>query len=158
MRLVTNAALARLRIDFDDQIEIVMLRSPIAKLQHLRKLIGCVDMQNGKRHLSKKRFAREPDENIGIFAHRPRHGDIFKSVIRLSKNKNALVLELIEMSAGGLRHDYRRCSIHWSACSCNASGSSSPLSARRTDSSCGELDAKNVGEAVDPPQLSILRA
>jgi hypothetical protein len=93
-------------------------------------------MQNGKRHLSKKRFAREPDENIGIFAHRPGHGDVFEGVIRLSENKNALVLELIEMRAGGLRHDYGSRSIQSSASSCNGGGSSGPL-----------LDAKNVGEA-----------
>src|SRR5206468_8983971 len=56
MRLVTNSALARFRIDFDDQIEVVMLRRPIAKLQHLRKFVGRVDVLNGKRELSVKRF------------------------------------------------------------------------------------------------------
>ena len=108
MRLVTNSALARFRIGFDDQVEVVMLCRPIAKFQHLGKFIGCVDVQNGKRNLSKKRFAREPDENIGILPHRPRHGDVFEGMISLSKNKNALVLELIEMRAGGLRHNRGR--------------------------------------------------
>src|SRR6266446_11013041 len=72
-----------------------MLRCPFPKLQHLGKLVGRVDVQNGKWNLSKKRFAREPDEDIGILPHRPRHGDVFERVIRLAKNENALVLILI---------------------------------------------------------------
>lgn len=113
MRLVTNPAFARLGIDFDDQIEVVMLGRPLAELQHLGKFVGRVDVQHGKRNLSKKGFAREPDENIGILPHRPRHGDVFESVISLSKNKDALVLELIEMSAFDRRHDLDKSrSIH----------------------------------------------
>src|SRR6266699_4357378 len=76
-----------------------MLRGPFPKLQHLGKLIGRVNVQNRKWNLSKKRFAGEPDENIGILPHRPRHGDVFEGVIRLAKNENALVLEVIKMSA-----------------------------------------------------------
>ena len=101
MRLVTDAALARLGVDFNDQIEIVMLRRPFAKLQHLGKFVGRVDVQKWERHFPKKRFAREPDENVRILPHRPRHGDVLERVIRLAKNKNALVLELVEMRAGG---------------------------------------------------------
>jgi hypothetical protein len=55
-------------------------------------------VQNRKWNLPKERFAGEPDENVGILPHRPRHGDVFEGVISLAKNENALVLELIEMS------------------------------------------------------------
>jgi len=105
MRLVSDAALPRFGIDFDDQIKVMMLGRPFAELQHFGKLVGSVDMQNRKRYASGKGFAGEPNENIGIFSHRPRHGDIFESVIRLPKNKNALVLELIEMCAAQFSHE-----------------------------------------------------
>src|SRR5438105_15845750 len=104
MRFVPNPACASFGINFDDEIKLVMLRGPITKLQHLGKLVGRVDVQNGKWDLSKKRFASEPDENVGIFPHRPRHRDVLEGVIRLPKNENALVLELVEMSAVDLRH------------------------------------------------------
>src|SRR5467141_3304604 len=99
MRLVTDAARARLSVDLDDEIEFVLLCCPVTKLQHFGKLVGRVNVQNGKGNLSKKRFAREPDENIGILAHRPWHGDVLEGVICLAKNENALVLELVEMGA-----------------------------------------------------------
>jgi hypothetical protein len=62
--------------------------------------------------ISEKGFAREPDENIGIFPHRPRHGDVFEGVISLSKNKDALVLKLIEMGAFNRRHDLIRAVLY----------------------------------------------
>jgi len=105
MLLVANSALARFRIDFDEQIEVGMLRRSCAKLQHLRKCKGGVDVQNGKRNLSEKGFAGKPDENVGILSHRPWHGDIFERVIRLAKNENALVLQLVEMRAVQFGHD-----------------------------------------------------
>ena len=109
MRLITDTARARLGVDLDDEIEFVLLCCPFTKLQHFGKLIGGVDVQNGKRNLSKKRFAREPDENVGILAHRPRHGDVLEGVICLAKNENALVLEFVEM--GACRSCHRRRSI-----------------------------------------------
>src|SRR5438094_3838198 len=81
-----------------------MLYRPFEELQHFWKLVSRVDVQHRKRDAAEKRLARQPDENIGIFAHRPRHGDILEGVIRLAKNKNALVLELVEMSAAQFRH------------------------------------------------------
>ena len=105
VRLVTDAALARFGVDLHDQIEVVVLRCPIAKLQHLGKFVGGINVQNGKRDLSKKRFPREPDEDVGILPHRPRHGDVFKGMIRFAKNENALVLKVIEMSALDRGHD-----------------------------------------------------
>jgi hypothetical protein len=66
-----------------------------------------------ERDFAIKGFAREPDKNIGILPHRPRYGDILEGVISLSKNKNALVLELIEMGAFDRRHDLDKSrSIH----------------------------------------------
>ena len=113
MRLVTDPTLARFGIDFDDQIEVVMLRRPLAELQHLGKFVGRIDVQHGKRNLSEKGFACEPDKNIGVLPHRPRHRDILEGVISLSKNKDALVLKLIEMSAFDRRHDLDKSrSIH----------------------------------------------
>ena len=76
-----------------------MLRRPFTKLQHFGELISRIDMQDRERNFPEKGFAREPDKNVGILPHRPWHGDVFKRVICLAKNENALVLELVEMSA-----------------------------------------------------------
>src|SRR6266516_3549169 len=98
MRFIPHPAGARFGVNFNDEIEVVVLGGPLAKLQHLRKFIRRVDVQDRKGNLSKKGFAREPDKNVRILPHRPRHGDVFEGVVRLAKNENALVLELIEMS------------------------------------------------------------
>src|SRR5438046_2495105 len=98
VRFVPNPARTRVGVDFNDKIKVVMLCCPFTKLQHLGKLIGRVDVQDRKGDLPKKRFAGEPDKNVGILPHRPRHGDVFEGLIRLAKNENALVLELVEMS------------------------------------------------------------
>ena len=99
MRLVTDTARAGLLVDLNDEIEFVMRRRPFAKLEHLRKFISRIDVQNRKRNLSEKRFACEPDEDVRVLPHRPRHGDVLERVIGLAKNKDALVLQLIEMCA-----------------------------------------------------------
>ena len=101
MRFIADTARARFLIDLHDEVELVMLRRPFAKLEHLRKFVSRVDVQDRKRNFSEKRFQREPDEDVGILPHRPGHGDVLKRVIRLAKNEDALVLELIEMRAGG---------------------------------------------------------
>ena len=98
VRFVPNPARTRVGVDFNDKIKVVMLCCPFTKLQHLGKFVGRVDVQDRKGDLPKKRFAGEPDKNVGILPHRPRHGDVFEGMIRLAKNENALVLELVEMS------------------------------------------------------------
>src|SRR5205814_6293991 len=105
VRFVSNPAFAGFGINFDDKIEVVMLRRPFTKLQHFGELITRIDMQDRERNFPEKGFAGEPEENVGILPHRPWHGDVFKGVIRLSKNENALVLELVEMSAAQFGHD-----------------------------------------------------
>ena len=64
MRLVPDAACARFRIDFYNKIEVVMLPRPFAEFHHLRKLVSGVDVQNREGHTTKKRFSRQPDENV----------------------------------------------------------------------------------------------
>ena len=76
-----------------------MLLRPFPELEHLGKFVGGVDVENRERHPAEKRFSRQPDEHVRIFSHRPGHGDVLERVIRLAKNKNALVLEFVEMSA-----------------------------------------------------------
>src|ERR1700704_517979 len=76
-----------------------MPRRPVAEFEHLGKFVSRVDMQNLKRNFSEERFLREPDQDVGIFAHRPWHRDVLERAISLAKNENALVLELIEMRA-----------------------------------------------------------
>src|SRR2546423_10618450 len=98
MRLITDAALARLGVDLHDEFEVVVFCRRLEKFQHLGKLISGIDMQNRKRHATEKRFARQPNQNVRVFSHRPWHGNAFESVISLAKNKNALILELVEMS------------------------------------------------------------
>src|SRR6266487_1046026 len=107
MSLIPNAACTRFRVNFDDKIQIVMLSRPFAELQHFWKLVGRIDVQNWKRHAPEKRFACQPDENIGILSHRPWHGYVLEGVIRLAENENALVLEIIEMRATHLGHILR---------------------------------------------------
>src|SRR5437867_12767264 len=97
MRLVTDAACARFRIDFYNKIEVVMLPRPFAEFHHLRKLVSAVDVQNREGHATEKIFSRQPDENVCVLSYRPRHTDVFESVIRLAKNKVASVLEFVEM-------------------------------------------------------------
>ena len=76
-----------------------MLPRPFAKLQHLGKFVGGIDVQHRKGDFPEKRFQREPDEDVRILSHRPGHGDILEGVIGLSENENALVLEVIEMGS-----------------------------------------------------------
>src|SRR5947208_2281599 len=104
MRFVPNPACTSFGINFDDKIEVVVLRRPFTKLQHFGELISRIDMQDRERNFPEKGFAREPDKNVGILPHRPWHGDVFKGLIRLAKNENALVLELVEMRPVDLRH------------------------------------------------------
>src|SRR3982750_4260274 len=91
-----------------------MFRRPIAKLEHLGKLVGRVDVQYGKWHAAKERLVRQPDENVRILPHRPWHDDIFERVIRLAKNENALALERVEVGpCGGIVAQAHTCTtIH----------------------------------------------
>src|SRR5690349_16707085 len=107
MRLVTDAARPGFGVYPHDKIEIVMFRRPLAKLEHFREFVSRVDMQDGKRNTSEESLACKPDENVRVLPHRPRHGDVLERVIRLAKNKNALVLEFVEMCASYPRHGVR---------------------------------------------------
>src|SRR5215468_1763706 len=74
-----------------------MLLRPFAEFEHLRKFVFGVDVQDRERHAAEERFPREPDQHVRIFPHRPRHTDVLERMIRLAKNENALVLEIVEM-------------------------------------------------------------
>src|SRR6266436_3418879 len=76
-----------------------MLLRPLPELEQLGKFVGGVDVENRERHAAEKRFPRQPDQHVRILSHRPGHGDVLERVIRLAKNKNALVLEVVEMTA-----------------------------------------------------------
>src|SRR5207244_10666389 len=80
-------------------IQLMLRPRPLPELEHLREFVSRVDVQNRKRHPTEERFPCQPDQHVRIFSHRPRHGDVLERVIRLAKNKNALVLEFVEMSA-----------------------------------------------------------
>ena len=54
---LTDTASTRLFVDLDHEIQFVMCRSPFAELEHFRKLISSIDVQNRKRHPAEKRFA-----------------------------------------------------------------------------------------------------
>ena len=94
---ITNPARSRFVVCFHDEIQLVMLRRPIAKLEHFRKFVRRIDMQHRKRNAAKKCLHRQPNKDIGVLPHRPRHRDIFKRVKRLAKNEHALVLEMVEV-------------------------------------------------------------
>src|SRR3989440_4153197 len=78
-----------------------MFLRPLPKLEHLRKFVSGVDVQNRKRHPAEERFPRQPDQHVRIFPHRPGHAHVLECVIRLAKNKNALALKRVEMCAFG---------------------------------------------------------
>ena len=61
VRLITNSARAGFGVDFNNQIEVVMLLRPFAEVEHLREFVGRVDMQNRKRNAPQEGFARKPD-------------------------------------------------------------------------------------------------
>jgi hypothetical protein len=61
-------------------------------------------MQDRKGYAPEESLARKPDQNVGVLTHRPGHGDIFEGVIRLAENKDASILEIVEMSACYLGH------------------------------------------------------
>src|SRR5437879_13819847 len=64
VRFVSNPACTCFGVDFHNKIQVVMACRPFTELQHFWKLISRVDVQNRKWYASKKRFAREPDENV----------------------------------------------------------------------------------------------
>ena len=92
---------ARLLVDPHHQIEAVVVLRPRPEFEHLRKLVGRVDVDDGKGHMAAEGLLGEPDEDVGILAHRPRHGDILESVLRLAKEENRLVLETFQMCHRG---------------------------------------------------------
>src|SRR6266481_5104348 len=104
VRLITNPTGAGFSIGFDDEIEIMVLPCPFAEFQHLRKFVGRVDMQDRKGNAPEESLAREPDKNVGVLTHRPGHGYVFEGVIRLAENKDALILDVVKMSACCLGH------------------------------------------------------
>src|SRR4026207_1928926 len=101
MRLVTNPASTGFGIGLNDKFEVVMFRRPFTELQHLWKLVGRIDVQNGKRNAPQESLAGKPDQHVVVFTHGPGHADTLERVIRLAENKDALVLEIVEMSALG---------------------------------------------------------
>ena len=58
-------------------------------------------MHDGKWHVAEKRFARQPDHDIGIFAQGPQHGQLINAVERLAKDKDALAFQNVEMVDDG---------------------------------------------------------
>ena len=75
VRRITYAATDGVFIDAHDQIDTVDYLSFLAELIHLWKLISRIDVQQRERDFSAESFAGEPDEDVGVFAHGPRHAD-----------------------------------------------------------------------------------
>jgi hypothetical protein len=44
--------------------------------------------------MSEKSFAGEPQENGGVFPHRPEHGEIIEMLVRFPEDVDTLVFEL----------------------------------------------------------------
>jgi len=64
VRLITNPPRTGLGVDFNNQIEVVMFFCPFAELQHLRKFVGRIDVQDRKGNTPEKSLARKPDKNV----------------------------------------------------------------------------------------------
>jgi hypothetical protein len=96
MRFIADAAPeAGLLVDLDDQVEVVLLGRPLAKLQHFGKLVGGIDMQDGEGDSPGERLLGKPDQDVGVFAHRPGHAQVPEGVIRLAEDVDALALQLV---------------------------------------------------------------
>ena len=97
MRLITDSTSASVGIDFYDYANAVMSDRPFTERQHFRKLVCRVDVQKGEWDFAEERFERQPKEHVRILTHRPGHGDVLERVVGFAENKNALVLESVEM-------------------------------------------------------------
>jgi hypothetical protein len=103
VRLIPDAALARLLVDPDDQIDPIVVHGPGTKFEHFWKLIGRIDMHDRKRDMTAEGLFRQPEQDVGVFAHGPEHGRPLKCVKSLAQQVDALGFELVEM-----RHYKRR--------------------------------------------------
>ena len=64
VRLVANPARARFLIDFDDELEPILLGRPIAEGEHFRKLVCRVNVQQRKRDVSTECLLSQPDKHV----------------------------------------------------------------------------------------------
>src|ERR1019366_327238 len=67
----------------------------------LGKLVGRVDMDDRERDVPGKGPFREPEEDVGIFAHRPKQANFFEGVISLAKEVNTVRFQFVEVRHGG---------------------------------------------------------
>ena len=96
-RLVADPALARLEVRPDDQLEAVVLLRPDPEVQHLGELVGRVDVDDGEGHVAAERLLGQPEEDVGVLAHRPEHRRLLEAVEGLAHQVDALRFEFVQV-------------------------------------------------------------
>jgi hypothetical protein len=94
-RLVADPAAAGLEVRPDLQVEAVVLLGPAAELEHLRELVGRVDVDDGEGHVPAERLLREPEQDVRVLAHGPQHGGPLEAVEGLAQKVDALGFEFV---------------------------------------------------------------
>ncbi len=78
----------------DDQLQSPVFAEFVAILDHRRNLVCGVDMHERERHVTEKRFARQPQQHGRVLTDAPQHREVFKFVECLAHDVNALILQL----------------------------------------------------------------
>ncbi len=89
--------LERLAVLAHDQVEAPLERQPVAVLDHLRHLVGRVDVHERDRHVAEERLARQVQEHRAVLADGPQHADVAEPAVRLAQDVDALGLERVEL-------------------------------------------------------------
>ena len=95
---ISPASRTSVLVDFHDEVQPVIFHRPVAISDHLREFIRRINVQQRIRNVPAKRLSRQPNQNIGILAHAPRHADFFEMMKRLTNEENALRFKRIKMS------------------------------------------------------------
>jgi hypothetical protein len=83
----------------DNQRQVPFLGHPVAEFDHLRDLVAGVHMHHRKRHMAEEGLARQPQEDIGVLADGPQHGDLVDAVEGFAKDENALAFQSVQITA-----------------------------------------------------------
>ena len=67
---------------------------------NLVELHGGIQLHHRKRHMAKKRLARQPDHDVRILANRPQHGQRLRLLIRFAQNIDAVGFQAIKAGHG----------------------------------------------------------
>ena len=88
-----------------DHIQPVLLGQTVAVFDHFGYLVVGVHMDQWERHVAEKGFARQPQQDRGVFADGPEHTQFVERGIRFPQDVNAFGLQLVEIIHLLVSHD-----------------------------------------------------